>query len=136
MEGEVDRVVGDELLIFGDGCTGEVSLGRRRRRFRVFLGGSKLVYGGGVSMLPEKSRYDLPSPSASASFSTISSSLSISSSHLSSNSPISSSTAGFLAVSWPVAAALATGRPAASEVLFPIVRGVAVVVDGVWKYFD
>lgn len=54
MEGEVDRVVGDELLIFGDGCTGEVSLGRRRRRFRVFLGGSKLVYGGGVSMLPER----------------------------------------------------------------------------------
>lgn len=73
---------------------------------------------------------DLPSPSASASFTTISSSsLSISSSHLSSNSPISSSIAGFRAVSWPVATALETGRSAASDVLFPIAKFVLWMVQ-------
>lgn len=69
-----------------------------------------------------QTEHDLPSASPSASCSTTSSSLSISSSHLSSNSPISSSAAGSRAVAWPVAAALDTGRSAASAVRFPILR--------------
>lgn len=45
MEGEVDRVVGHELLVFGDGCAGEVRLGGRGSGLGVFLGGRKVVCG-------------------------------------------------------------------------------------------
>lgn len=136
MEGEVDRVVGDELLIFGDGCTGEVSLGRRRRRFRVFLGGSKLVYGGGVSMLPERAdttchllqrrRRSLQSPLRSRSRPPICPQTRPSPRRRrdSSQSP------GLWRPPWRREVLL----PLKS--FFPLCVVLRLLVDGVWKYFD